>query len=126
MGLDIVINKGKEVFDTIIQTPDTTIINYLSFDYDASNVLTQSGVIHFIDHIMKQQTPSKAIQTFEFYNEPLFSEYRQEVGAYIIEDSTALQVIKYYGTDLFFIQDEESSQAWSDDYLFLAGDFTIS
>ena len=126
MGLDIVINKGKEVFDTIIQTPDTTIINYLSFDYDASNVLTQSGVIHFIDHIMKQQTPSKAIQTFEFYNEPLFNEYRQEVGAYIIEDSTALRVIKYYGTDLFFIQDEESSQAWSDDYLFLAGDFTIS
>lgn len=125
-GLDIIINKGKEVFDTIIQTPDTTIIDYLSFDYDASNVLTQSGVIHFIDHIMKQQTPSKATQTFEFYNEPLFNEYRQEVGAYIIEDSTALQVIKYYGTDLFFIQDEESSQAWSDDYLFLDGDFTIS
>ena len=125
-GLDIAINKGKEVFDTIIQTPDTILIDYISFDYDASNVLTQSGVIHFIDHIMKQQTPSRAIQTFEFYNEPLFSEYRLEIGEYIIEDSSSLQVVKYSGADLFFIKSDESSPAWSDDYLLIDGDFIIS
>ncbi|MBN2215664.1 MAG: fasciclin domain-containing protein [Bacteroidales bacterium] len=125
-GLDIVINKGKEIFDTIIQTPDTTVINYIGFYYDESNVLTQSGVIHFIDRIMKQQRPTRAIQTYEFYNEPLFSEFREEIGEYIIEDSSALQVIKYSGADLFFVKDEESSPAWSDDYLYMNGDFSIS
>jgi uncharacterized surface protein with fasciclin (FAS1) repeats len=125
-GLDIAINKGKEIFDTIVQTPDTILIDYISFDYDASNVLTQSGVIHFIDQIMKLQIPSRAIQTFEFYNEPIFSEYRLEIGEYIIEDSSALQVIKYSGTDLFFIESEQSNPAWSHDYLFMDGDFTIS
>lgn len=124
-GLDIAINKGKEIFDTVIQTPDTILIDYISFDYDASNVLTQSGVIHFIDRTMEQQPPTRAMQTFEFYNEPLFSEFRQEIGEYLIEDSTSLQVIKYFGADLFFIQEDENFPTWSNDYLFIDGDFTI-
>ena len=126
LGLDILINKGKEIYDTIIQTPDTTIIDYVGIYYDESNVLTQSGVIHFIDRIMKQQRPTKAKQTYEFYNEPIFSEFREEIGEYIIEDSSSLQVIKYSGADLFFVQDEETSPAWSNDYLLINGDFSIS
>ncbi|MBN2611237.1 MAG: fasciclin domain-containing protein [Bacteroidales bacterium] len=127
LGLDIAINKGKEIFDTIINTPDTTIINYISFDYDASNVLTQSGVIHFIDRVMFQKTPSRANQVFEFYNEPLFNEYRLEPGEYLVEDPTALQVVKWTGPDLIFVETgNNESPAWSADYLYLNGDFTIS
>ena len=60
-GIDIIINKGKEMFDTIIHSVgDTTFINYIGLNYDASNVITQSGVIHFIDRVMKQQAPSRA------------------------------------------------------------------
>lgn len=125
-GLDILINKGKEVFDTIINGPDTTLIDYIRFNYDASNVLTQSGSIHFIDRILKQQQPSKAIQTFEFYEEQLFDEFREELGSYVIEDSSALEVIEYSGADLFFVQESEESTAWSDDYLQIDGDFKIS
>lgn len=126
-GIDIKINKGKQIFDTIVATPDTTFIDYVGFDYDASNVISQSGVIHFIDQIMKQQKPSRAQQIFEFYNEPFFSELRLEAGEYLIEDSAALQVIKWSGTDLFFVKSaDENSPAWSGDYLYLDGDFSIS
>jgi uncharacterized surface protein with fasciclin (FAS1) repeats len=125
-GLDIVINKGKEIFDSIINPPDTTIIDYIGFYYDESNVLTQSGAIHFIDQILKQQRPSRAIQTLEFYEESLLNEYRLEDGTYLIEDTSWLDVVKWSGADLFFIEEGEESTAWSDDYLFLDGDFIIS
>lgn len=125
-GLDIAVNKGKEIFDSIIVPPDTTIIDFVGFYYDISNVLTQSGAIHFIDHILKQQTPSRAIVTFEFWEESLLNEYRLEDGTYLIEDSTWLHVIKWSGTDLFFIETGEDNTAWGDDYLFMDGDFIIS
>jgi uncharacterized surface protein with fasciclin (FAS1) repeats len=128
VGLDIMINKGKEVFDTLISAShDTTIIDYVGINYDASNILTQSGVIHFIDQVLTQQKPSRAIQTFEFYEEPLLSEYRQQIGEYLIEDTTALKTIKWSGAKLNFVEaGDNMPSAWSGDYLLIDGDFTIS
>jgi hypothetical protein len=83
-GLDIMINPGKEVFDTIIEQLDTTIIDFVGFDIDNSNVLTQTGAIHFIDQVLRQQTPSIAVQNFEFWDEPLLNEYRETPGDYLI------------------------------------------
>jgi uncharacterized surface protein with fasciclin (FAS1) repeats len=127
LELDIEINKGKEIFDTIIIPPDTSYIDYIGFYYDQSNVLTQSGAVHFINRILKQQRPSRAIQTYEFWDEPLLNEYRQEPGTYLIEDTSWLDVVKWSGTDLFFVEmgDVETS-AWGNDWLFLDGDFVIS
>jgi len=125
-GLDIVINKGKEIFDSIIIPPDTTIIDFVGFYYDFSNVLTQSGAIHFINQILKQQSPSRADMTFEFYEESLLNEYRLEDGTYLVEDTSWLDVIKWWGTDLFFVEAGEDNTAWGDDYLFMDGDFIIS
>jgi uncharacterized surface protein with fasciclin (FAS1) repeats len=126
-GLDIAINKGIQNFDTIISGIDTTIIDYISFNYDASNVLTQSGVIHFIDQVMEQQKPIRASQYLQFFEEPLFNEFRLEPGTYLVEDSTSLQVVKYSGADLFFVvTGDPNSQAWSGDYLLIDGDFTVS
>jgi uncharacterized surface protein with fasciclin (FAS1) repeats len=127
LELDIQINKGKEIFDTIINPPDTTYIDYIGFYYDQSNVLTQSGAIHFIDQILKQQRPSRAIQTYEFWDEPLINEFRQEAGTYLIEDTSWLSVVKWSGTDLFFIElGDQQTSAWGNDYLFMDGDFVIS
>lgn len=125
--LDIKINKGKQIFDTLVVEEDTTIIDYIGFYYDESNILTQSGAIHFIDQVMRRQKPSRAVQTYQFYNEPTFHEYRQEPGTYIIEDSSALSVISYSGTDLFFVMEaDDDHPAWSNDYLQLDGDFIIN
>ena len=104
LGLDILINPGKEMFDTIIDRMDTTIIDFVGFYYDASNVLTQSGAIHFIDQVLKQQAPSRAIQTFEFWDEPLLNEYRNTPADYLIEDTASLYHFNWSGTDLIFIE----------------------
>jgi uncharacterized surface protein with fasciclin (FAS1) repeats len=127
-GMDILINKGKQVFDTIISDQgDTTIIDYITFLYDESNVITQSGAIHFIDRIMTQQPPSRAIKTYGFYEEALFNEYRRKPGTYLLEDPDALEYISWIGADLFFVDlGEQKSSAWGSDYLQIDGDFILS
>lgn len=126
-GMDIYINKGKQIFDTLVEDQDTTIIDYILFYYDESNINTQSGVIHFIDRVMEQVPPSRAIQTYQFYEEPLFKEFRKTPASYMIEDSTALETIHYSGADLYFVEEAEgTTNAWSHDYLLIDGDFSIS
>ncbi len=127
MGNDILINPGKEVFEILISGIDTTIINYIMFLYDESNITTQSGAIHIIDRVMRQQTPSKAINTYEFWEEPLLNEYRKKAGTYLIEDKKALKTIEWEGADLFFVElGDQKSSAWGSDYLEINGDFRIS
>jgi len=126
-GLDIKINKGKEIFDTIINGNDTTFIDYVGIFYDYSNIITNSGCIHIINKVLKQQPPTRAIQTYEFYEEPLFNIFRQEIGSHLVEDSTLLKVVKYSGSDLVFVKASEgSTNAWSNDYIMINGDFEIS
>lgn len=124
---DLMINKGKQVFDTVIVDIDTTIIDYIGFYYDESNITTQTGAIHLIDRVMTQKQPSRAEVTFEFYEEPLLNEYRQKAGSYLIEDENSLTYIKWQGFDLFFTElGDQQSSAWGADYLEMNGDFTIS
>jgi uncharacterized surface protein with fasciclin (FAS1) repeats len=125
-GMDVMINKGKQVFDTLAVEGDTTIIDYITFLYDESNVLTQSGAIHFIDRIMTQQTPSRANIYFGFYEEPLFWKYRQKPGTYIIEDPNSLQYINWSEADLLFVNNGSETSNLPKDYLQIEGDFLIS
>jgi uncharacterized surface protein with fasciclin (FAS1) repeats len=126
LGNDLLINKGKQVFDIIINGTDTTIIDYIGFDYDGSNITTQSGAIHIIDQIMAQVQPSRAEVNFEFWEEPTINEYRREPGTYLIEDKNLLYNIEWEGADLQFVKAGEDITAWSDDYLEINGDFRIS
>jgi hypothetical protein len=49
------------------------------------------------------------------------------VGSYFIEDTASLSRIKWTGADLFFIKEEEDSQnAWGNDFLQITGNFKIS
>jgi uncharacterized surface protein with fasciclin (FAS1) repeats len=124
---DIRINPGKQVFDTIVRDQDTTIIDFIMFEYDHSNIITQSGVIHFIDQVMFTQAPSRATQTFHFYEEPIIRNLRNELGIHLIEDTEALQVISISGADLEFVQlGTGETNAWNLDYLQMTGDFRIS
>ncbi len=129
-GNDIRINVGKEVFDTIIHANgDSTFINFVGFNYDASNIVTQSGVIHIIDRVLKQQKPSQALLTIEIMDRPLFDEFNDKVGTYLIEDSSSLNSISYSGADLLYIKMDETEAPgalWSSDYVQIDGDFTLS
>ncbi len=126
-GLDIVINKGKYIFDTLVLAGDTTIIDFIGFNYDASNVITQSGAVHIIDRVLKIQQPSRATVTFEFYEEPLFNEFRKEPGEYTVDNPDALYHITWRGPELVFVESaDEEHRAWGRDYLLLDGDFSIT
>jgi len=127
-GLDIAINKGKTVFDTVVVETDTTFIDYLGFLYDESNVTTQSGAIHMIDRIMEQQNPSRLRATFQFNEEPYINELRRSIGTFQIEeeDKGFLTRLDWDGADLYFIRESEESEASNDDYLQINGDFTIT
>ena len=126
-GLDIKINAGKQVFDTIINNVDTTYIDYIKFLYDESNVITQSGAIHFIDHIMRRVKPSPAIRTFQFFEEPALNPYRQEGGNFLLEDEGQFYRLNWSGADLFFASlGDEETNAWNNDYLEINGDFILT
>jgi hypothetical protein len=127
LGIDIAINKGREVFDLIIHNTDTTKIDYVGILYDASNLITQSGSIHFINQIMKQVSPVRAIRNYEFWEETLFSKLRLEPGSYQIKDPALLSRVKWSGADLFFVKSSDPDEpAWNQDYLYMNGDFRIS
>lgn len=127
MGLDIIINRGKEIFDTIIVKKDTTIIDYVGINYDASNVITQSGAIHFIDQILKPQIPTRAIETYEFWEEQALIPYRIKGGSYLIDDPSILKYVTWSGADLYYVKSTDPAEtAWSKDYMLITGDFTIS
>lgn len=126
-GIDFAINRGKEIFDTIVVQNDTTFIDYIGFLYDKSNVITQSGAIHIIDKLMKQQRPSRANVTFQFFEEPVFDQYRQKEGSYLIDDNVNLNTLNWTGADLYFVElGDQESTAWGSDYLEIDGDFEIA
>lgn len=122
LGLDILINRGKEEF---VDNGDTT--NYVGIDYDASNEVTQSGAVHFIDQILKPQIPSRSIVTFEFYEELELNAYRQKGGSYLIENEDLFDFVTWSGAELFYVKsNDDAERAWSKDYMQIDGDFTIS
>ena len=127
LGIDIAINKGQEVFDIIVNQGDTTIIDFVGILYDASNLITQSGAVHFVNQMMRQQPPVRAIRNYEFWEEPAFNEFRAEGGSFQIKDPDILNNITWTGADLFFVKSDDPAElAWSQDYLIIDGDFRIS
>ena len=130
LGNDLKINLTKENFDTLVHLGDTTIVNWVGFNYDASNIVTQSGVIHFIDQVLRQQTPSRATQTYEFWEEPLLNLDRLTPGTYLIENHASLTTVAWSGADLYYVKKPDipgvNAQSWSNDYMLINGDFRIA
>jgi uncharacterized surface protein with fasciclin (FAS1) repeats len=127
LGLDIAINKGKQVFDTIVVGTDTTFIDYIGFLYNQSNLTTQSGVIHFIDRILEPKSASRATMRFEFREEPIINEIRSSTGSFSLEIyKEIISRIDWYGDKLYFVREGSGSKASNSDYLLINGDFSIS
>jgi uncharacterized surface protein with fasciclin (FAS1) repeats len=125
-GLDVKINPGKQDFDTLVVSSDTTIIDYILFYYDKSNITTRSGAIHFIDQVMRVQKAAREAVSLQFLEEPLINEYRRTDGAYLIEASDSLQRITWTGAELWYINlTDDETNAWSTDYLMIEGDFLL-
>jgi uncharacterized surface protein with fasciclin (FAS1) repeats len=126
MGVELLINKGKEIFDTLIVGPDTAIIDYIGFYYDQGNIVTRSGAVHLIDNVMRQQRPTRASQYFQFSEEPLFEELGRNVGTFFVQDPAELVNLSFSGSDLYYVKQALSeSVTWNADYIAIEGDFEI-
>jgi len=126
-GIDIVINKGKDTLDIEVVNGDTTIIDFVGINYDASNVVTQSGAIHFIDQVMKPQVPTRADVKFRFLEEPILDKYRLKIATYVIEDHTLMKYVTWSGSKLSYVKlSDTDNTCWDHDYMEISGDFTIT
>ncbi|MEX0980570.1 MAG: fasciclin domain-containing protein [Bacteroidales bacterium] len=126
-GVDIKINSGVEIFDTIIIGTDTSFIDFISLKYDKSNVLTTNGAIHLIDRVMELYKPRARQRVFQFYEEPLIDLVSQSPNTYEFNDPDKFEVIGWEGVD--FIQYVKSLSdlegVTNNDYIEIEGDFSI-
>jgi uncharacterized surface protein with fasciclin (FAS1) repeats len=133
-GNDLLINKGKEVFEIIRRGQDTIVIDWIGFDYDASNVLTQSGVIHFIDRVLRPQPPTRTTLWLGIGGgDPYLNRLRQTIGIHPIENPSILTNIGFTGDKLYWVRVADNEEGtvswqrpWDNDYLETSGDFSIS
>ena len=130
-GTELLINSRKIKADTLVNASNDTSYTYLEimFYYDLSNLLTQSGAVHSISELLTVQSAGAREVSFQFYEEPLFAGYREKSGEYLIEEKELLSTITWTGGNdqiLFVMNDVESEQAWSKDYVEINGDFSIT
>lgn len=128
--IDITINKFKYAFDTIIEFTDTTIVDYVTFYYDQSNINSLSGAIHLIDHVMTLVPPSQATKYFSLWEEPFISNLRNqeepEPGEYVFEEPEKLRVLSWIGPDpIFVISGDEEHRAGDKDFILAEGSFDL-
>jgi hypothetical protein len=118
----IKINIRTQVFDMIINNGDTIIINYLQVDLDNSNIVTKSGAIHQLDHLLYPFLPGRRTVTFEFYEEPTINALRNEPGTTTVYQDE-LEYISLIGTSsLLYTKSQTNIGAFNNDYLEIRGD----
>ncbi|MBN1927826.1 MAG: fasciclin domain-containing protein [Prolixibacteraceae bacterium] len=131
MELDLLINRGRVITDTMVSAENDTTFSFLriTFYYDLSNNLTQSGAVHIINEVMTPQKATAQDKSYEFWEEPLFYQFRLEGGEFVVEDQSLLSSISWTGKvdEIYFVKsDDEDEQAWNRDYLRIDGDFSIN
>jgi uncharacterized surface protein with fasciclin (FAS1) repeats len=126
-GLDIKINAGSKIFDTLITGNDTTFIDYIPINYDLSNVITKNGSIHFIKNVMEQYRPRPRDYTFQFYEDPIIYSASQRPNTYYFEEPEKFEKIHWQGTKYIkYVKLASSSEYNGDDYLEIEGEFSIT
>lgn len=126
-GLDLKINTGVEVFDTIYSQLDTTLINYIGINYDLSNVNTKNGAIHLITEIMEPFEPPLKSYLFQFYEEPLILSASQRPNSISFTKEDNFEVLHWEGAKyLQYTKTGGNSGFYGDDYIQLDGDFTLT
>jgi uncharacterized surface protein with fasciclin (FAS1) repeats len=121
------INTGTKVFETIINGGDTIRVNYLQVNLEISNIVTRSGAIHQLDHLLYPFLPGRKTVTYQFYEEPVINALRTVEGNHTISVDD-LEYISLIGTkSLTYIKSPTSISGNSNaDYIEVSGDVDFS
>jgi uncharacterized surface protein with fasciclin (FAS1) repeats len=129
-GVDITINRGVRVFDSAFNSVDSSYqyIDYINVKVNESNIQVTNGPIHFIDQVMELHRPNRSVRTFQFYEEPLINEIRNEARRFIFKRVEDFSVISWTGTEELVWEKKSGSSenASNRDFLEIDGDFSIS
>lgn len=122
------INEGVGSLDTIISGPDTTIIDFIGFDYENSNNQAINGAVHQIDQVLNLWLPERIQVVNQFYNEPEINALRNDPGSTVFSDQENFEVLHWEGIDeiTYIKSSEEISGVWNNDYIVLDGSFSLS
>lgn len=130
LGIDLKINDGSTIYDTVITGSDTTLINYIGIQYDLSNVATKNGAIHVLDNVLELYRPNPITRTFQFTEDPVIADARKSPGEYIFseKDKDKFEYISWEGVEnLKYVYSATTIDGMKgNDYLDIKGDFTIS
>ncbi len=121
------INTGTTVFDTIFNGTDTVLVNYLQVNLDKSNIVTRSGAIHQLDHLLYPFLPGRKSVTYQFYEEPVINALRNVEGEHTLSVDD-LDYISLIGTkSLLYVKSPTSISGNSNaDYIQVSGDIDFS
>lgn len=120
-------NTGVKTFETIINNNDTTLINYLQIDINKSNIVTRSGAIHQLDHMLFPYLPGRKTVTFQFYEEPVINVLRSVEGDHNLLAEELEQIVLIGSKSLNFIKSSGSISGVSNgDYIRLSGNIDFS
>jgi uncharacterized surface protein with fasciclin (FAS1) repeats len=121
-GLVIKINPG----DTIIAGQDTSY--HIEIDYELSNAQSMNGSIHVLRNIMELYQPPKTTLKFEFYNEPIINQMKNESGNHIYIEPEEFKYLHWTGSESLthYKSSTNLTAVQSNDYITLDGDFSIS
>ena len=121
------VNTGTMVFDTMINTSDTILIDYLQVNTETSNIVTKNGAIHQLDHLLYPYLPGRQKVTYQFYEEPVINGLRDIEGTHFI-DVDELDYIGLIGTNtLMYIKSSSNiEQNVNNDYVEFSGDIDFT
>lgn len=124
-SLVMMVNEGVRNFDTLVSGLDTTIISYIGFNYESSNMQAVNGAVHSIDQVMELFLPERTDVINQFYNEPEINAIRNIAGETLFKDLEDFSYMEWLGTEelLYVKSAEEISGVWNNDYIVLDGSF---
>jgi len=127
-SLVIKINQGVGNLDTLIHGSDTTIIDYIGFNYESSNNQTLNGAVHLIDNIMELFLPERIQVVNQFYNDPAINDIKNNPAETVFTNPADFTFISWSGVEeLIYVKSSEViTGVWNNDYIILDGIFTFS
>lgn len=126
--LELKINPGVTVFDTIVEGQDTTLIDYIGLNYERSNNQAMNGAVHLVDQTVELFLPGRSEVINQFHNEPAINTIRNDAGVTEFSESELFEVIHWTGADkLTYVKSgEQINGVWNNDYIILEGSFTMT
>jgi len=123
---DIIINKGIEVFDTIVVSGDSVNLDYIRVNLYESNAFSLNGPVHTLLDPMVIQNPVGTYE-FQFYNEPIIEENKRDVNIspLVLSDPSELINFSWTGVEsIYYLAGVNGPK--NGDCIYVFGNFSLN